>query len=196
MLRSHESPRAPRLLYFDIDGTLVRQTFGEAKRRLANGRFERAVRAAGFDGVVCVSDAVWMAQALAKDSGADVHQRLLPYCGGTIQDGTWFRENVELVSDPTRRGEEIDTEVDWYFLDDWAHDYLARAHGELFARRAEREGRVLTCRPDGSGADVLQWLRSLRPERTRARRPAILQGVASMPGQRKRPQLAIGSVAS
>ena len=45
-----------RVLYFDIDGTLL--TESEPKTALADGAFEQAVRAAGFDRLVCVGNVV------------------------------------------------------------------------------------------------------------------------------------------
>ena len=43
-----------RILYFDIDGTLLLEDTIHAKSKLAEGRFEDAVRGAGLDKLVCV----------------------------------------------------------------------------------------------------------------------------------------------
>ena len=45
-----------KILYFDIDGTLLCNS--QPKIALANGAFERSVRDAGFDQLVCVGNIV------------------------------------------------------------------------------------------------------------------------------------------
>ena len=47
-----------RILYFDISGTLTREGSERAKPQLNDGAFGEAVRAAGFERLVCVSSLV------------------------------------------------------------------------------------------------------------------------------------------
>lgn len=169
MPRIHTAPRlrtgTPRVLYFDIDGTLVQPTFGPAKPALADGRFEAAARAAGFDRLVCVSDGVLMARALAEHGLVDPQGHLLRLCAGTVQDEVWFRTHVDGVEDPLHRGRHIDASTDWFYVDDFAPKYLERAHGPAAARLALTSGRALDCSQDADGEQVLQWLHGLATDR-------------------------------
>lgn len=151
--------RARRVLYFDIDGTLVRPALGSAKRALARGRFERAVRDAGFDLLVCVSSACdEEAGARRMRDACERWRRAFHLCRGTFEDLAWFRRRVRALGTPrlaVPRGERA------------AEDYHLYARGVPPAGRpdlaaARREGRLLECDPRGEGADVLAWLRSVQ----------------------------------
>lgn len=154
-------PPRRRVLYFDIDGTLVLPTFGRAKHALAAGRFERLVRRAGFDAIVCVSDAVIISRLVRDMAPAgmrrDVDSMLFRFCGGTFEDRSWFRRWVEHVEDPVQRASEFDRGADWYYIDDHAHRYVARAG----IPACEADGRVLACDPHAEGEDVAAWLADL-----------------------------------
>jgi hypothetical protein len=156
-------PPRKRVLYFDIDGTLVRPTFGPAKRALAGGRFERLVREAGFDRLVCVSDAVLLSRAVIEHCGCggEVHPAVYRFCNGTFSDRKWFRHNVDLVQDPTRRASEIDFDTDWYYVDDHAYKHLALAGLD----HVGAWGRTLSCDPHAEGHDIVAWLRGLAEAR-------------------------------
>jgi hypothetical protein len=58
-----------KTLYFDLDGTLVLSSFGQVKPRLDQGRFERGVRRAAFQRLVCVANSVAIISALARSLG-------------------------------------------------------------------------------------------------------------------------------
>ncbi len=175
-LGSPAAPARPAVLYFDIDGTLVRPTFGAAKPALAAGRFEAAVRRAGFERLVCVSDAVLFGEILASAAriGA-AHDVVLQLCRGTIRDAAWFGATTRLVADPLQRARFIDIHEDWYYLDDAAFTYL-QAVGSPVLDRGVREGRVCACDPGGDGSDVLAWLSAVAARRAGAapRRPPAL----------------------
>lgn len=147
-----------RVLYFDIDGTLVDQARGVAKRALAGGRFERLVRAARFDRLVCV-DTVPLTSGRGRwpRRGSDPWRGVFRRCRGTIADYAWLRLHARLVGDPASRGTYIDLDEDWYYVDDHAHAYAARAGID-----APQQGRrILQCEPAGAGLDVHSWLDSL-----------------------------------
>ncbi|MCA9317217.1 MAG: hypothetical protein R3F05_00520 [Planctomycetota bacterium] len=170
-MRVPDAPRE-RVLYFDIDGTLVHETFGAAKRALADGRFERLVRSAGFDRLVCVSDAVSIGRLIASQRpGEDLMDTVLQLCGGTLRDSDWFRQNVRPVFDPIHRGRYIDTRHDWYFVDDWAATHLEQAYPSTFIEYL-RQGRVLQCNAAGSGDDIVAWLRRIAQRPHPGRRAA------------------------
>lgn len=154
-------PPRPRVLYFDIDGTLVRPTFGRAKHALADGRFERILHRAGFDRVVCVSDACTIGRLLAEVAPRRlqpcVRTTLFRFCAGAFADRDWFLDNVLSIENPIERAQEFDLGADWYYVDDHAYRYLARAG----IAPDDVADRFLQCDPHGEGEDVAVWLAGL-----------------------------------
>jgi len=147
-----------KILYFDIDGSLLREDTATVKPALANGRFERLVSEAGFDRLVCVGNIVTLVQqlpAITPDiDGADV---IFTYCGGAFADLDRFRATVEWVDSPERRARHLDRAADWWYLDDLARFYLEQeSMGELL--EAELGGRIYVPRPNGDGSGVAAWL--------------------------------------
>lgn len=152
-----------RVLYFDLDGTVVTGFGGAAKALLAEGGFERAVRAAGCSRLVCVGNAVAILQSLARmGQDHDEIRTVFRLCQGAFVDEAWLRSVLELIPiDPRRRVEGIDRGLDWLYVDDLAEQYCSDAGAEeLFLE--QRGGRILGCDPEGDGRDVLAWLEEWR----------------------------------
>ena len=147
-----------KILYFDINGTILNAA-DKAKPLLADGLLEKAVRAAGFERLVCVSSMVTVLHAYRQAGRTpDAHEFILGHCDGTFQDLDWFRATARMVEKPSSRVESIDEEADWYYMDDYAVEYLERA--QRFDLLAEQLGkRILVTGPGSDGADVLDWLR-------------------------------------
>jgi len=156
-----------RVLYFDIDGTVVHETFGACKEALADGRLEHLIRAAGFERLVCVSDAVSIARLLPSNA----HDTVFEFCRGAFEDRAWFREHVRLVPDPVQRARYLDTNDDWYFMDDYAYTYLRKAERSRLAFRGAIKRRVLRAQSRSDGSEVDSWLTALATTRP-AVRPA------------------------
>jgi hypothetical protein len=150
-----------RVLYFDIDGTLVRLGNGEPKPALVGGRFEAAVRRAGIEDLVCVGGFVEIVQYVrATNPEFDGVGAFLRLCPDVIRDEAWFRSVVRLVQDPPNRAAEIALDRDWYYADDLAESYLRKASLEhVFTQEQGR--RILVPEPDGDGEDLLRWLGTL-----------------------------------
>jgi hypothetical protein len=146
-------------LYFDIDGTLLVRDSGEPKPALGHGRFERAVREAGFEQIVCVGNFIRVIREMGSFApDYDGPGIILRLCAGVFADEAWFRAKLSLVLDPRNRAAEVDTATDWWYVDDEAEAFFARAgRSELF--RQHLGGRILVPQPQGDGADVLGWLR-------------------------------------
>lgn len=149
-----------RTLYFDIDGTLLLGSFGDPKPALAGGAFERAVRQAGVERLVCVGNVVHIVHALERLRPTDGLGTVLRVCQGVFEDEAWFRAATTLCRDPARRAAEIDTGADWLWVDDLAATHCAEA-GLADLYRVHVGGRILAPRPDDDGADVLAWLARL-----------------------------------
>jgi len=147
-----------KVLYFDLDGTIVRNEFGVVKPRLARGRLERGVRSAGFDRLVCVANVCTIVSAL-EELGREVDGPgvILELCPGAIEDETWFRAVVSLIPDGSHRARYIDFDGDWWWVDDRAPHFLER-EGLAHLGHENQGRRLMVPSPDGDGADVLEWL--------------------------------------
>lgn len=146
-----------KTLYFDIDGTILRAGTLAAKSALADGGFERAVRAAGFEALVCVGDlglAVHLAARL--DPTYDSLGVLFEMCDGALIDESWLRSVTTFVSEPDHRVRHLDLTRDWWYVDDLAAAYCAlEDQGALFERWQGH--RILVPLADGDGRDMVAW---------------------------------------
>ncbi len=151
-----------KILYFDIDGTVLGAETGCVKPALAEGTLERTIRRCGFTRLVCIGGAVKTVRLLEKQGQApDGRGTVFKLCEGAFQDETWFREHVDLVRDPDRRAEEIERDGDWWYADDMAAFYFKSAGRE--AELAEHLGkRIYAPEPDDRGCGLLAWLRATR----------------------------------
>ena len=161
MLRGAERDRnGARILYFDIDGVLLDYE-DRPKPALTAGAFERALQAAGFGQLVCVSGWAGMATDPAlripvSDQGLWLHRQVREL----FPSSQWFLDRLILCTDPDRRGWSIDTSSDWYYVDDWADEYFVAAHGaELY--QAELGRRIWCADPHSDGSEVLTWVTSI-----------------------------------
>ena len=146
-----------RTLYFDLDGTVVVRSFGHVKPKLANGGFERAIRQAGFERLVCVANMCTIVTTLLEvDPDADGRGMILQLCQGAFQDETWFRRNTSLIPDGSVRARFIDFTGDWWWVDDRATRFLDSE--ELRRRAHEDPDRLMIPTPDGDGTDIIEWL--------------------------------------
>ena len=150
-----------KILYFDIDGTVLLTDTNKAKPCLANGRFEAGIRRAGFSNLVCVGNFARIAHAV-KGMGLEYDELgvLFGICGGAFSDEKWFRSVTTLVSDPEQRTTLIDFSGNWWYMDDLANEYF-HAGGQVEILSAHLGNRVLIPNPTGDGQDVLEWLNAI-----------------------------------
>jgi hypothetical protein len=151
-----------RTLFFDIDGTLLVGSFGRPKAALADGAFERALRAAGFERLVCVGNVVGIVRQLEAGPLArqvDGHAMVLGLCQGAFADPAWFRSVTTLVTDPRERAKVVAAHADddWAWVDDQAERYCAEAGLDAFFD-AHLGRRIFVPTFEGDGQDVLAWL--------------------------------------
>ena len=153
-----KKPATTKVLYFDIDGVLLDYD-DQPKPSLLNGQLEKALKRSGFNYLACVSgwvdifsDPVMKLNSLDKRKEA-LYKLLEPL----FPDKAWFLEKIILISDTDHRCSYIDLNIDWYYVDDWAVEFMSKAHGaEVFER--EKGRRVLLCDHRGDGTDVLEWI--------------------------------------
>ncbi len=148
-----------KILYFDIDGTILRGDEGEVKTALGAGAFEVAIRDAGIERLVCVGNFGAIASGMkVLEIEYDTLGVLFRLCGGAFRDEAWLRARTIVIDDPQRRADHIDFTGDWWYADDLAPYYLRQSgRAELLERHLG--GRILTPEPSGDGRDVLEWLR-------------------------------------
>lgn len=147
-----------RTLYFDINGTLVHHYV--CKPALVGGAFERAVRQARFERLVCMSNIQNTVRFLV-DIGrtTDTLGMIFDLCCGAFCDRTWFHQVTALVPDPEHRVRSIDLAGDWWYLDDLAEEYLEKdGMTRLFLPNYGK--RILAPKPESSGDEVLYWLQA------------------------------------
>ena len=148
-----------RVLYFDIDGTILRDS--SPKPALADGAFERAVREAGFQQLVCVSNVITIIQFRKKlGHKLDGLKIVFETCRGTIQDETWFRDVTTLASEPEQRARCVDFSTDWWYIDDMARWYLEQEDmANVYESHLGR--RVFEPNEAGDGHNVLNWFSTI-----------------------------------
>ena len=152
-----------KTLYFDINGTLTSEY--RCKPALAAGAFERAVRQAGFERLVCVSNLQNTIRLLAElGRPVDSLAMIFDMCFGAFADQPWFRQVTSLVADPGHRAAAIDFTGDWWYLDDLAEEFLAN-DGLQSRLHQHIGGRVLAPHAASDGAEILDWLRAGPPSR-------------------------------
>lgn len=152
-----------RTLYFDIDGTLLLGSFGAPKPALAGGAFERLVRGAGFERLVCVGNVVQLVRTLERSQPVDGLGMVLRVCQGVFEDEAWFRSVTTLIDDPAARARTVlaDGGADWRWIDDLAAHYCKEA-GLAHAYREHAGARIFVPTSDGDGQDVAGWLAGLQ----------------------------------
>ena len=148
-----------KCLCFDIDGTLLVGSTGKPKPALASGRLEAAIREAAVDRLICVANFASVVHTMhAVDPGFDGLGALFALCQGVFRDEVWFRRVTRLAEDPRNRGLEVSQESDWWYVDDLAHEYLARAGLDALFKE-ENGHRILVPNCEGDGSEVIEWLR-------------------------------------
>lgn len=149
-----------KILYFDVDGTILPRSASHPKPSLAGGKLEAAIRDAGFTGMVCVGNYASIAHMAASvDPGYDSLGTLFRMLGTAFIDETWFRSRTTLIDDAGRRGERIPFEGDWWYADDYAPEYLDMAE-KSHLLSGDQAHRICVPSPDGDGADIIDWIRS------------------------------------
>ena len=145
-----------KTLYFDINGSIVCEY--QCKPALADGAFEQAVREAGFQRLVCMSNAQSFVKLLNEMGHATNPLTIMfDMCWGAFCDADWFRQVTTLVPDPDHRALYIDVATDWWYVDDLAKEYLEKdGFANLFEANVGR--RILVPSPGSDGSEILRWL--------------------------------------
>ena len=158
MVRDASWVHVIKTLYFDINGTIVHDY--RCKPALSGGAFERAVRRAGFQRLVCMSN-IQNTIKLVADLGTqpDGLGIMFDMCWGAFRDANWFRQVTALVPDANHRALYIDVAADWWYVDDLAKEYLEK-EGLANVFEGNVGGRILVPSSNSNGDEMLWWLKS------------------------------------
>ena len=161
-----------RILYWDIDGTIIDQSIDEAvKPALADGELQSRIEAAGFDRTVCISgratmarDALFRPYEIAKGMSPEQERLCLRSVWEIVRDAfpsfERFSQLTRLRYENDNRGEAIDLTADWYYVDDLADHFFVNAYGTS-SFEEHLGARILMCDPEGDGSDIIDWLRDI-----------------------------------
>ena len=150
-----------RVLYFDIDGTLLDYE-DRPKTALLGGRLQRALIQAGFTKLVCVSG--WsdlFASAVLKLSPEQTRQAVCKLLSDLL-DPDFLKDRLGLIQDTDNRCRAIDVNSDFYYIDDCADEYITKEFGAEYYK-AHCPQRILQVDPYADGSDILEWLQRLPP---------------------------------
>ena len=153
-----------RVLYFDIDGTVLFSEREGVKPALADGQLQRAVSRAGIERLVCVGNFTKVVKIL-ESAGIDYDGVGIVFslCNGAFEDEKWFRDTTTLIDDPDKRVSQINQEEDWYYVDDLALHYCeVTGNEELYDANVGE--RLFVPEPMGDGRDILNWLACISQE--------------------------------
>lgn len=146
-----------RILYFDIDGTLL-DLDGSPKAALVNGALEARLKRLEFASLVCVSG--WVdCFSLDVRHLSPAEQRLCLHrlLASIFPDKSWFLPRLLLGSDTDNRCRDMDFKSDWYYVDDLARRFFTAEFG-VAEYHANNGLRILQVDPYGDGNDILSWL--------------------------------------
>jgi hypothetical protein len=159
--------RNERIFYWDIDGCILNYAPETVKPRLADGQLQRLLERKGFARLVCVSG--WTSLVLEAPfpwralSEFEQKESIRQYVQEAFPDRDLFHARVVLASDNDHRGQHIDLQADWFYVDDWAREFFVAAHGESEYEKYTGT-RILMCDPNSDGSDIVAWLEDL-PDR-------------------------------
>ena len=165
----YHKTKGKRVLYFDIEGTLLDDDDDTAKKALTNGQLETALKSCAFDYYACVSghsDMIHQShqygQIPSKNAQKEVIWHLLK---DIFPDKENFIAKLILIYNSDRRAEYINPDSDWYYVDDWADKFYSDAFDRLTYQEMENNKRIFLTDPNGDAADILQWLAQLPDSR-------------------------------
>ena len=148
-----------RVLYFDIDGTLL-DNEDRPKSALLGGRLQHTLMHAGFTKFVCVSGWSDLFASPVLRLSPEERKRAICKMLKEMLDGDFLEDQLRLAVETDNRCRSIDVNQDFYYIDDWADEYTIKQFGENFYN-AHYGKRILRVDPYGDGTDILDWLESI-----------------------------------
>jgi len=146
-----------KLLYFDIDGTILDGSTKAVKSNLQNGQLELKIRENHFDKIYCIGNVNDIFKGLEKmGQHIDSVEIIYTLCFDAFTDFNWFMNNVCCTQNPDLRIKQIQFMQDWWYMDVLAKRYFNS--GETKKTLKEHLGtRILIPEPNGDGKDIINW---------------------------------------
>jgi hypothetical protein len=150
-----------KLLYFDIDGTILDGSTKAVKSKLQNGQLELKIREANFSKIYCVGNVNDIFNGL-EEMGQHVDSVEIIYtlCFDAFVDFDWFMNNVYCTKDPNQRINEIQFKEDWWYMDVFAERYLSKCDAKSTLKE-HRGNRILIPESQGDGQDIINWFQKM-----------------------------------
>jgi hypothetical protein len=146
-----------RLLYFDIDGTILDKSSKAVKKNLQDGQLELKIREANFDKIYCVGNVNDIFQGLDKmGQHVDSVEIVYTLCFDAFTDFDWFMNYVCCTKNPDQRIKQIQFSEDWWYMDEMAGHYLKKG-GKSEILKRQQGNRILIPKPNGDGEDIINW---------------------------------------
>jgi hypothetical protein len=147
-----------KLLYFDIDGTILDGTTKAVKRNLQNGKLEIKIREANFDKIFCLGNVNEVFNGLEEmGQHVDTVEIVYTLCFDAFTDFEWFMNNACCIKDPERRIEQIQLDEDWWYMDVLAEKYLKKS-GTKKSLEQHHGNRIFIPDSQGDGQDIINWI--------------------------------------
>jgi hypothetical protein len=146
-----------KLLYFDIDKTILAGSTRAVKKNLQNGQLELKIKENNFDKIFCVGNVNKIFNGL-EEMGQHVESVEIIYtlCFDAFTDFEWFLSNVCCTKESEHRIKQIQFTQDWWYMDSLADKYFKKVGKNEILNRQEGK-RILIPTPEGDGQDILNW---------------------------------------
>lgn len=162
--RLRQKTKGKQILYFDINGTLLDEN-DMPKKSLINRRLETVLKSKNFDYYACVSSySDMVAQRFnytKKPSKIEQKESIWLLLKDIFTDKDDFIEKLILIYNTDRKGEYINFDSDWYYLDDWADKFYGEVYGIAQYDKMIKQEKIHLTQHDGNGEDILVWLEKI-----------------------------------
>lgn len=147
-----------KLLYFDIDGTILDGSTKAVKENLKNGQLEIKIKKCHFDKIFCVGSVNDIFKDL-ENMGQHVDNTEIVYtlCFDAFTDYDWFVSSIHCLKDSDQQIYPIEFDGDWWYMDCRA-DNLLKKIGKYGIFTQQVGKRILIPNPTGDGQDIISWL--------------------------------------
>ena len=150
-----------KCLYFDLDGTVITENESRVKTALGNGILEKLIRYIKFDRIFFVGSIIEYFKGLPDfNQNKDGLQMVFDLCDGAFLDKNWFLGSVELIKNSEHRVKEINTEEDWWYIDDLA-EYYCRSDEFHNLYDSHNGKRIFIPKPNDDGHSTIEWLKNI-----------------------------------
>jgi len=150
-----------KLLYFDIDGTVLNSASKAVKSNLQNGKLELKIREAHFDKIYCMGNVNDIFNGL-EEMGQHVDNVEIVYtlCFDAFTDFDWFINHVCCMKNPDQKMNQIQYNEDWWYMDVSAKKFLK--NGDSGPDLKQHLGtRILVPKAQGDGEDIITWIETV-----------------------------------